>query len=123
MIYGHVTSDLEATVSIPIRGADRFEISIDAIGDTGFSDHLTLPSAMIAALNLTRRDAAQIRLADGSYPRVDVFHCDVFWNGTWQQILVQASENEPLVGMSLLRDQILSIEVVDGGSVTVEELQ
>lgn len=57
-------------------------------------------------------------------PRVtfDIFKADVIWDGRAYPVDVDAAETVPLVGMGLLEDQELCIQVFFGGSVSIREL-
>lgn len=44
------------------------------------------------------------------------------WHGRQKEVLVSKVEGEPLVG-SLLHGSRLTVDVVEGGSATIEELQ
>jgi len=54
MITGAVTSELEAQIQLAIRGASGREQILDAVIDTGFNGHLTLPPDVVAAFGLPR---------------------------------------------------------------------
>lgn len=88
--------------------------------DTGFTDYLTLPPEVIASLQLVFRESVEFVLGDGSPVSFDTFAATVVWGGQERDILVLASEGGPLVGMSLLYGYRVIIDVVDGGSVTIE---
>lgn len=90
--------------------------------DTGFNGHLALPPDVIARLKLPVSGVAPVRFADGSEGDVDEFVATLLWDGTRRQAPVMALEFDPLIGMKLLAGQRLTIEVLDGGAVTVEAL-
>ena len=50
MIQGTVNESGEPVVGIAIGGAFGTRIELDAIVDTGFSEYLTLPTAIIESL-------------------------------------------------------------------------
>jgi predicted aspartyl protease len=52
MMQGKVNLNCEATLSVVLRNVEIMQI-VDAVIDTGFSGFLTLPSGIIAALDLT----------------------------------------------------------------------
>jgi clan AA aspartic protease len=99
------------------------EVEIPVILDTGFSDYLTLPQSLIDELAFRRRDTTQIKLADGSFRRVEVFEGRVWWNYEWLTIPIQASEGDPLLGMALLHKHLLTVDVISQGDVTIETLE
>lgn len=123
MITGHVNTRREAIVSIRLRGTDGTELDVDAILDTGFDDYLTLPAALIDALQLPRVEAVPIVLGDGRVVRVSVHEARVRWNNEWRAIFVQETGGDILLGMNLLFGNLVTLEVTDGGSVTIEALE
>jgi clan AA aspartic protease len=123
VITGQVTLQLEALLTVRVRGASRTEVEINSTVDTGFSECLTLPPAIILALDLEQRGITQIRLSDGTYRRVDVYAGEIWWNGEWYAIPIQESQGDVLLGMELLHNHDLFIEVVAGGTVTVENME
>ena len=123
MIIGQVTSEHEAVLTIRLRSLDGAEIEVEVILDTGFTDFLTMPAALIRELSWPRRDSVPIILSDGSPRRVDVHAGHILWNGDWRIIPVQASEGDPLLGMALLHENFVSIEVISGGAVSIESIE
>ena len=120
MISGVVTTSREAIVRLVVRGSH--DIDIDAILDTGFTEHLTLPSSLIAALGLPYVTLDRAVLADGSIVDCHVYEGKVLWEGQERTVSVHVAEGTPLIGMSLLFDHLLTMQVVDHGSVTIEPL-
>lgn len=53
MIEGEVTPYREATILLPLLGASGQSVEVEAVLGTGFTDFLTLPSDLIATLQLT----------------------------------------------------------------------
>jgi clan AA aspartic protease len=122
MITGVVNAYREAIIRLPIRGSTGQEQEIEAVVDTGFDGWLTLPTSMIAALGLAWRGRGRAILADGSESLFDTYEVEVIWDSQPRQIPVDAIEADSLVGMSLLYGYNLHIQVVDGGSVTIDAL-
>jgi clan AA aspartic protease len=120
MITGRINEKHEAKLSVQLRGAGSLEITIEFTLDTGFSEYLTLSLALILELAWQYVDSVSIRLADGSFRNVHVYDGRVFWNGSWRNVLVQASDGDPLLGMALLRGNYVCLEVVPDGEVTIE---
>jgi clan AA aspartic protease len=122
MIIGQVTSDQEATIPLIVRGPHGEELDIEAIIDTGFTGYLTLSAASIASLNLAFREMSDFVQADGTLLSLEVYHGTVAWDGGDQGILVLATDGGPLVGMSMLDGSLVTLEVTDGGQVTISPL-
>ena len=122
MIVGEITADQEATIPLIVRGPHGEELGIEAILDTGFTGFLSLPPASIALLNLVFREMADFILADGSITSLEVYRGTVAWDGTDRGVLVLAAAGDPLVGMSMLHGSRVTLDVVDGGPVTIVPL-
>jgi len=114
-----VNARQEAVVRLQVRGSGGVESDIDVIVDSGFTASLTLPTAMVTALGLTRQSGGSAVLADGSVRQFDIFAAEVAWDGTWRAVLVSAVGNEALLGMRLLVGHKLVVEVVPGGMVDI----
>ena len=52
MIQGVVNANLEAVVTLTLRGESGQEREIEAVIDTGFNGFLTLPTALVAQLGI-----------------------------------------------------------------------
>jgi len=44
------------------------------------------------------------------------------WDGRARLVSVHTAQGAPLIGVSLLYDHLLTVEVFDGGAVTIEPL-
>ena len=122
MIIGVVNAQTEATIHLPVRAADGREQQMEAILDTGFNGSLTLPPAMIAGLGLRWRTRGLVTLANGTEDYCDIYAATVIWDGRPRNILVEAADTDPIVGMALLYGHDLHIQVVEGGRVVIERL-
>lgn len=122
MVSGIVTPDQEARITIRVLGPQGLTEDVHAVIDTGFTGFLTLPGSTVQRLALSFQGPRIATLADGSAVALDVYSAAVSWNGRSRHILVLESEGGPLLGMSLLHGHKLTIEVLDGGPVTIERL-
>jgi clan AA aspartic protease len=122
MISGSVTAAREAVIPLEVRGPLSQAAQITAVIDSGFTGWLTLPPPLVAALALHRVGARRATLADGSDVNMDVYESKVLWDGQPLDILALEADGDPLVGMSLLYGSTLTIQVVDGGDVTIVPL-
>jgi clan AA aspartic protease len=100
--------------SLPLR--------VEAVVDTGFTGHLTLPPATVEALGLPIIGSAESVLADGSVVLEDVCAARAIWHGGERPVRVLVADATPLLGMALLGGSELRVECVSGGDVVVEEL-
>jgi clan AA aspartic protease len=122
MIIGVVNAHTEVTIRLPVRAADGRAQEIEVILDTGFNGSLTLPPAMIASLGLQWRTRGLVMLANGTEDHCDIYAATIIWDGRPRNILVEAADTDPLVGMALLYGHDLHMQVVEGGSVVIEPL-
>lgn len=122
MITGVVNTHHEATIRLPMRNAEGQEQEVEAIIDTGFNGSLTLPPSSIAALGLLWRTRGLVLLANGTEDQCDIYAAIIIWDGMPRHILVEAADTDPLVGMTLLYGHDVHMQVVEGGSVSIEAL-
>jgi clan AA aspartic protease len=122
MITGVVNPRREATLRLSVRNANGQEREVEVILDTGFSGSMTLPSSVIAALGLPFRSRGRAILADGSKTEFDIHAATLVWDGALRNILVEAADTDPLIGMGLLYGHDIHIQAVDGGPVTIQQL-
>jgi predicted aspartyl protease len=122
MITGVVTANREAVVRLKLRDVQGAEVEIDTILDTGFTESLSLPRTWVNALVLAFIEEDEMILADGSLIRVDLYEGIVLWDGQERTVVVHCMEGSPLIGMSLIYDHLLTMQVVDGGDVTIDAM-
>ena len=122
MIQGRVNSNFEAVITVEVRGPAGQAQRIDAVVDTGFTDFLTLPFALISELELALVGKNVLSLADGNEVEMGVFRVTISWEGEPRDVLAYAADATPLVGMQLLENHSLHIEIVAGGGVTIESI-
>ena len=122
MISGVVNAGREPRIRLVAFGPKGHGQEIDAIIDTGFTGFLTLPTALVTALELPLLCRQPGVLADGSVALFDVHVATVLWDGQLRTVEVEAADAEPLVGMSLLDRHSLRMDVLAGGIVTITAL-
>lgn len=122
MLSGVVNSDREATISVMVNPPAGGEYEVAGVIDTGFNGHLTLPADVINDLELSYHSATLATLADGRQVAMSRYEASIQWDGRRLDVMVLEADGGPLVGMSLLDGHRLTIEVVAGGSVTIEAL-
>jgi clan AA aspartic protease len=122
MMQGVVNFRCEATLPVVVGNANRQQQLVDTVIDTGFTGFLSLPSAIITALNLPWSASDIATLGDGSETLFDLYTATVIWDGQYREIYVAESETEPLLGMSLLYGYRLIIDTIEGGIIKIESL-
>jgi clan AA aspartic protease len=95
---------------------------VEVLVDTGFNASLTLPTELIHELGSPFVTRQQGELADGSLDMFDVYEVTIFWNGAWATVEVEAVDAQPLLGMELMQNLKLEVEVKPGGSLKLSPL-
>ena len=123
MIIGAVNNFREAVITLVVSGPAGQTQEIEAVIDTGFTGSLSIPSALITLLSLPFRRRGRALLADGNETIFDTYEAGILWDGQMHRVAVDEADTDPLVGMSLLYNHELTVEVVGGGRVTIEPLR
>ena len=121
MIRGTIRNR-EAIIELEVSGPGQPAQQFEAVIDTGYNGYLTLPSHLVTALQLPFVGHRRGTLADGSVTRLDAYLATVVWHGQPKDVLISQTAGTPLIGMSLLEGSRLTMDVVDGGEVILEEL-
>lgn len=122
MMTGTVNSQLEAVVEVFVLGPSGKTKSLAAVVDTGFDGWLTLPQDVISELDFNWRGRGRALLADGAETIFDRYDAILTWHGLARRIMVDSANIKPLLGMSLLQNCKLRMQVRSGGPVTIEPL-
>ena len=122
MIQGVITEYLDALIPLRIRGKQAGEFLVHAVVDTGFNDYLTLPPEIISSLNLSFFDTVSVVLGNGVVVNTDLFLAYVVWQEEVREITVQSAAGDALVGMRLLLDNQVTLQVRPHGSVVIEAI-
>ena len=116
MIEGVVNAHYEAVVRLSLRNSSGQTRDVDTVVDTSFNGFLTLPPTLIAELGLTRLGQKNLVLANGRRDVFDTYGVTVFWEGQSKFIDADEADAVPLLGMSMLDNHDLSIQVRDGAA-------
>jgi clan AA aspartic protease len=122
MIYGAVNLHREAMLPLVVGNSNGQRQVIDTVIDTGFSGFLSLPSAIITALDLPWIASDVVTLGDGSETLFDLYTAIVIWDGQYREIYIAESETEPLLEMALFYGYRLQVDAIEGGRVQIEAL-
>jgi clan AA aspartic protease len=122
MLTGRVNTSLQPWVAIEVMGADGQFRSIEFVLDTGFNGTLTLPLDAIRRLGLPPDGPREVFLANGDAVTLNGWGGTVIWQGRRSSILVLQADGEPLLGMRLLHGHRVSLDVLEGGDVTIDEI-
>lgn len=122
MIRGKVTGNKTALIRFGIMDSYGRLSPLEAILDTGFTGDLSLPLSAIHRLGLSALGQRAFTLADGTRSAMNAFSASVFWHESPRRVVVIQSEDEPLAGMGLLWGSRISLDALDGGNVTIEQI-
>lgn len=122
MMQGVVNLRREATLTVVVGNLNQQLQAIETVIDTGFTGFVSLPSALIATLNLPWSASDIVTLGDGSETLFDLYTAVVIWDGQYRDIYIAESETEPLLGMAMLYGYRLQVDAVEGGIVKIEAL-
>jgi len=79
-MQGYVNENYEAVISVVVKNGAKLK-SVNAVIDTGFTGFLSIPSAIIAELELPWSYRDRATLGDGSETLFDIYEANVIWNG------------------------------------------
>lgn len=120
MIEGVVNASREAVILLTVSGPAGARREIEAIIDTGFGGFLTLPPELVTELGLSLEGVGRATLGDGSEITFPYYDVAVLWEGQPRLGLADAADTTPLVGMSLLENHSLYVEIEEGGRVVIQ---
>ncbi len=121
MILGPVSGN-QAVIRLPLQDSAGSHHEIDFVLDTGFSGFLALPTSLAHSLQLEWINQGYARLAGRVRVLVDIYEATVIWDGDERTVEALAMEDEPLLGMSLLKGCEVRILAEEGGEVAIEPL-
>jgi clan AA aspartic protease len=97
-------------------------VEVEFVVDTGFTGGLAMPTSLLQMIGATFEGSDSLLLAGGSERGTGVYTVGVEWDGERRYVQAAALEDDPLIGIALLRENHLHIEVTTGGEVLVEPL-
>ena len=101
-------------------GPDEQARRIEEVIDTGFTGFLTMPTGLVAELRLPFVNTSQAILADGSEATLNAYRATVLRDGYQKHVGAYAPDASPLIGMRMLDDYDLSIQVRDDVRVIIQ---
>jgi predicted aspartyl protease len=121
-VIGEMFGSREALLPLIVAGDGPDAIPIRAVIDTGFTEYLCLSLETIVRLTLRFRRTKVMVMADGRTVATSVYRGFVNWDEVRRGILIHEGGDEPLAGMALLHGHRVTLDVVDGGAVTITPL-
>lgn len=120
MVVGEVRNG-EIFIPLTLKGPER-SLTIEAIVDTGFTGHVVLPAELMNEFGHGFAERAESTLADGSVTTHVVMVVHLRLGDRIASVDAIEMGADPLVGMALLEGRRLTIDVIEGGRVTVVPL-
>lgn len=123
-VSGEVTAEREVVLRLSVFGPEGENVTVEAILDTGFTGHLTLPPGIVTELGLPLLGSRRSILADGSRVALDVYRAEVLWDDRRRrvQVLATGEAGGALAGMALIWNHRMVLDATEGGEVVVERL-
>ena len=122
MIRGTVFPNRQALLAVALLDtAGQFQ-PFEFVLDTGFDGDLSLPAQTIQTLVAVRLSPSIIELADGSRTTAHTWEATALWDGERRTVSIMESEGEPLLGMSLLWGNHISLAAKAFGDLVIERL-
>lgn len=122
MIRERVSRRLRARLPIELLLNDASVRSVEVDLDTGFTGDLTLPSEVIRQCGMTPEGERSVVLANGDEVYLRVWQGTTLWHERPCRVRVFQAEGEPLLGMNLLQGSRVTLDVLAGGNMVIEEL-
>jgi len=122
VLRGVVNGRCEPVVSLQLVGSAGRRTVVEATVDTGFTEFLSLPQGVLDELGLESSDSSGLVMADGTRILTPLYECVVVWLGQHITVSVNHVEGQPLVGMALIWEHLLTIEATRFGAVTLAPL-
>ena len=119
MIRGKVTSLKQAVIQLELVGRNGNAMLIDAVVDTGFNGHLTIPVNVAKSSDLQIRETREYQLGNGSLEEFLVYDANLLWDISPRRVGALATDGPTLVGMSMLQGCTIYIDAVDGCIVEI----
>ena len=121
MLTGRIRNR-QAWLTVEILNNSGQSLPVEVVLDTGFEGELALLIPVIRELGLQEYDYGFAEQSDGSFTRVAIYRVTVLWDGQRRQVEVIESGSDPLLGMELLLSSRVTLDVREGGPVTIEAL-
>ena len=119
---GRANDSLEAEVAVELSNDAGQSISVAAIVDTGFTGALSISGRIADQLDWPVTEAVPIELADGSRRLILAYEGLVLWEGRRRAILALQTDGPVLLGMGLMLNERIVIDVRPGGPVEITSL-
>ena len=122
MIRGAFNERLQPMVVLEIADGEGRLHPVEALMDTGFTQHLTLPPDEVARLGLEYKEPLPMILANGQRIEAPMYRGLVNWFGEPRRVNVIAVGRLPLLGMPMLENCKTTLLAQPGNEILIEEI-
>jgi len=119
VIEGRINNRYEPVVTITVVSPTGESRELEAVVDTGFNGFVILPPDLVQELDLPFLNSSQAFLADDREINVQVHQATLTWDGVSRRVRATASGTTALVGMQLMTDHRLEMDIRIGGAVRI----
>ena len=119
MIVGTVSQSLSPCIDLRLVDGDGAEQLATAVVDTGYNGYLLLPRGVPEQLDYLSVGIMPATLADGSTTQLSAFSGTIIWDNEEVPVLALEGDGEPLVGVRLLENRRLLIDMRPEGRVEI----
>ena len=120
MIEGVVNAAYEAVVPLSLQDTEGQTREIETVVDTGLHRFPDPAARAGDGVGFALRDERFGDAGRRSEVSFDTYRVTVLWEGQPKEVLADAADTMPLVGMLLLDNHDLSIQVRNGGRVLIQ---
>lgn len=97
-------------------------VVVEFVIDTGFEGDLCLPGFLARQLDAAFSGSRTRLMADGRPVQCPVYEFPFDWNDGIRLIEVIVLEGRPLLGTTFMAEQLLQVEITEGGEAALEPL-
>ena len=119
MIEGQINDQYEAIITLTVNSPDGVTEEVEAVVDTGFNGFLCLPETVVQRLHLQYLNSTTAFMADDRRRILRIHQAQIDWDGSSKTVEAHASGATALVGMQLMQDHRLEMDIRIGGAVRI----
>ena len=121
MIYGRFRDRFPRIPLTLALQSGRYQ-TLDFVLDTGFEGDLIIPPDLLPSLEAVHLGEHPFALADQTRRECPVYELRLDWDGEERRVEAVIMEGRPLVGIGVLLDNLIEIEMTEGGGISVASL-
>ena len=122
MMNGRIADLNLAWIPVSIQDSGGIWHQFNILLDTGFTGQLALPERYVRQLGLTLDYESRVTPATGPSVAVPAGSAVIMWQGNLRRTRVIQSGTHPLLGMTLLWQNRITIDAVTDGAVSITPL-